>query len=117
MNTAATTDNAVPLEGQNRVLELMARGAPLGKVLSLLVSVVQNECPGMLGSILLLDPDGKHVRHGAAPDLPESFTQLVDGQLIGPRAGSCGTALFRRSPVAVEDIETDPLWEDYRAIA
>jgi len=114
---AGTMDNAVPLEGQNKVLELIARGAPLAKVLSLLVSVIQKECEGMLGSILLLDPDGKHVRHGAAPDLPEAYTSLVDGQLIGPKAGSCGTALFRRSPVAVEDIETDPLWEDYRAVA
>jgi len=117
MNTAATTDNAVPLEGQNRVLELIARGAPLPKVLGLLVSTVQNECPGMLGSILLLDRDGKHLRHGAAPDLPEAYTSLIDGLLIGPKAGSCGTALFRRSPVAVEDIDTDPLWEDYKAIA
>lgn len=116
-NTSAATDNAVPLEGQNKVLELIARGAPLAKVLTLLVTVIQNECEGMLGSILLLDRDGKHVRHGAAPDLPEAYTNLVDGQLIGPRAGSCGTALFRRSPVAVEDIETDPLWEDYRAVA
>jgi PAS domain S-box-containing protein len=116
-NAAAATDNPVSLEGQNKVLESIARGAPLATVLGQLVTIIQNECPGMLGSILLLDRDGKHLRHGAAPDLPVTYTNLIDGLLIGPKAGSCGTALFRRSPVAVEDIETDPLWEDYKAIA
>src|SRR5262249_22184115 len=75
------------------------------------------QCPGMLSSILLLDAGGAHVRHGAAPGLPESFMQRIDGEPIGPRAGSCGTAAFRREPVVVEDIETDPLWEQYRALA
>src|SRR3546814_8747366 len=31
-----------------------------------------------------------------------------------PNAGSCGTAAWRREPVYVIDIETDPLWADYR---
>src|SRR5437773_3585357 len=29
---------------------------------------------------------------------------------IGPRAGSCGTAAYRGSPVIVSDISIDPLW-------
>src|SRR5262249_16554218 len=32
----------------------------------------------------------------------------------GPQAGSCGTAVYRRQPVVVEDIEHDPLWSDYK---
>ncbi|RUP25037.1 MAG: EAL domain-containing protein, partial [Curvibacter sp.] len=35
---------------------------------------------------------------------------------IGPNAGSCGTAAWRGEPVLVTDIETDPLWTDYRAV-
>ena len=42
---------------------------------------------------------------------------LFDGESIGPRAGSCGTAAFRRETVIVEDIATDPLWDDYRDFA
>ena len=57
------------------------------------------------------------MRHGAARDLPEAFIRSVDGEPIGPRAGSCGTAAFRREPVIVEDIATDPLWDDYRELA
>ena len=36
--------------------------------------------------------------------------------MIGPKSGSCGTAAFLRQPVYVTDIETDPLWEDYREL-
>jgi GAF domain-containing protein len=71
----------------------------------------------MLASILLLDQDGNHVRHGGAPDLPEAYVRAIDGLAIGPKAGSCGTAAFTRKQVIVGDIATDPLWDDYRALA
>jgi PAS domain S-box-containing protein len=102
---------------QNRVLELVARGTPLGVTLDVLVRAIEGLCPDMLGSILLLDQDGQHMRHGAAPSLPAEYTRAIDGEPIGPHAGSCGTAAFRRKPVIVEDIATDPLWEPYRPIA
>jgi PAS domain S-box-containing protein len=110
-------ENAALLRGQNDVLELIAQGTPLAKTLDFLLLFIEAQCPGMLGSILLLDSDGVHVRHGAAPSLPSSFTEAIDGQRIGPSAGSCGTAAFRREPVIVEDIATDALWEDYRDFA
>src|SRR5580692_6804615 len=105
------------LEGQNLVLELIARGESLPQVLDTLLRIIQLQCPGMLASILLLDADGTHVRHGAAPDLPEEYVRAIDGLPIGPQAGSCGTAAFTRKPVVVGDIATDPLWNNYRAIA
>jgi PAS domain S-box-containing protein len=105
------------LKGENRVLELMARGAPLRQVMDLLLELIQAQCPGMLCSILLLDPDGLHLRHCSAPDLPPEYTRAIDGEPIGPKAGSCGTAIFRREQVIVEDIRTDPLWDHYRALA
>src|SRR5262249_19278597 len=49
--------------------------------------------------------------------LPVGFRSAVDGELIGPRAGSCGTAAFRGESVIVEDIGHDPLWTDYRGLA
>ncbi len=117
MASPAKQESTQLLEGQNRVLELIARGAPLPHILDSLLGVIQAQCPGMLCSILLLDPDGTHVRHSAARDLPDTFIRRVDGESIGPRAGSCGTAAFRREPVIVEDIATDPLWDDYRELA
>ena len=38
----------------------------------------------------------------------------IDGIPIGPNAGSCGTAVFRREPVVVADIAQNPLWDDCR---
>ena len=71
----------------------------------------------MLASIVLLDEDGIHLRHGAASRLPAAYCRAIDGIPIGPRAGSCGTAMHRRQPVIVEDVASDPLWADYRKLA
>jgi GAF domain-containing protein len=117
VNTEDPREQGDLLEGQNLVLELIARGESLSQVLDTLLRVIQLQCPGMLASILLLDPDGVHVRHGAAPDLPEEYVRAIDGLPIGPQDGSCGTAAYTRKPVIVGDIATDPLWSDYRATA
>jgi PAS domain S-box-containing protein len=104
-------------DGETHILEMIARDAPLEETLENLVRVVETEFAGLLCSVLLLDEDGQHVRHGAAPSLPKAYTQAIDGLCIGPKAGSCGTAMYRREPVVVPDILQDPLWEAYREVA
>jgi len=104
-------------DAEHHVLERIASGAALGGILESLVLAIEDYSPPTIGSILLLDADGVHMRHGAAPNLPLAYTQAIDGHAIGPAAGSCGTAAFERRPVYVEDIETDPLWIDYRELA
>jgi PAS domain S-box-containing protein len=103
--------------GQSHVLEMIAADAPLAEVLNSLVLLMEEQAEGLRCSILLLNRDGKHVRHGAAPNLPEAYVKAVDGAPIGPRNGSCGTAMFTRRPVIVTDVLTDPLWADYRELA
>jgi len=103
--------------GQSRVLEMIAADAPLSEVLRSLVLLMEEQAEGLRCSILLLGRDGKQVRHGAAPNLPEAYVKAVDGAPIGPRNGSCGTAMFTRKPVIVTDVMTDPLWTDYRDLA
>ncbi len=103
--------------GERAVLEQLASGAPLSAVLDRLARSYEEIFPGMLCSVLLMDPDGKHLRHGAAPSLPEAFCQAIDGVKIGPAVGSCGTAALTRQMTLVADIATDPLWKDYREIA
>jgi diguanylate cyclase (GGDEF)-like protein/PAS domain S-box-containing protein len=104
-------------QGQCRVLEMIAVGAPLGETLEALVSVIEADIDGARGSVLLLDEDGKRLSHAVAPALPETLLRLIDGFEIGPAAASCGTAAYRRETVIVEDTETDPLWADYREVA
>src|SRR5881396_2049754 len=103
--------------GQSRVLEMIAADAPLVDVLTSLVLLMEGQAEGLRCSILLLNRDGKHVRHGAAPNLPEAYVKAVDGAPIGPCNGSCGTAMYTRRPVVVTDVMTDPLWADYRELA
>lgn len=103
-------------DGQARILEMIATSASLGDVLEQLVHLIESQFKGIAGSVLLLDESGTHLRHGAAPSLPEAYNKAVDGITIGPRAGSCGTAAHRREQVVVADIATDPLWDGFRAL-
>lgn len=102
---------------QSHVLEMITRGEPLARTLEALLRMIEKQSPDMLCSILLLQPDGIHMAHGAAPSLPAEYVRAIDGSQIGPRAGSCGTAAYRREPVFVADIATDPLWDGYRELA
>lgn len=102
----------------NHVLELAIQDRPLEQILEALIRTVEAwSSTGVLGSILVLDEDGKHLRHGAAPNLADAYNAAIDGLEIGPREGSCGTAAFTKKPVFVADIATDPLWADFRDLA
>lgn len=106
------------LASEQSVLRLITRNTPLPELLL----EVCRRAEALLGdgaacSILLLDADGIHMHVGAAPSLPEQYSAAIEGLPIGPAVGSCGTAMHERRMVAVEDIETDPLWADYRALA
>ena len=103
--------------GQSRVLEMIAANKPLSEILSRLVLLIEKQSPGMLCSVLLLSEDGDHIRHGAAPSLPDDYVKAIDNAPIGPKNGSCGTAMYRGERVIVSDILVDPLWEDYRDLA
>jgi PAS domain S-box-containing protein len=104
-------------EGERRVLEQVASRAPLAATLETIVGVMEEQADGMLCSIQLLDPDGLHIRHGAAPSLPHSYNEAIDGRPIGADAGSCGSAAYLREPVVAADIASDPRWRDYRELA
>ncbi|MFM0666100.1 putative bifunctional diguanylate cyclase/phosphodiesterase [Paraburkholderia sediminicola] len=106
------------LASERTVLRLITRNTPLPELLD----EVCRRAEALLGagascSILLLDPDGVHTRVGGAPSLPAHYSAAIDGAAIGPRVGSCGTAMYERRLVVVEDIETDPLWADFRHLA
>jgi GAF domain-containing protein len=104
-------------EAQGRIQEMIAANAPLNEILSDLLLMIESQSPEMIGSILLLSDDGDHVKHAVAPSLPENYVKVIDGSPIGPKEGSCGTAMYRGRPVIVTDIATDPLWEEYRGFA
>lgn len=99
------------------VLELLASGASMDDVLQRVALNSEQLFSGMMCSVLLLDEGGQHLRHAAAPKLPLDYCRAIDGVRIGPNTGSCGTAVYTRECVFVEDISTDPLWREYRDLA
>ncbi len=98
---AASAHNAF-----RRTMALMAAGNPLAAVLDAIVLTVEAEAPEILCSILLLDPSGKRLTLGAGPSLPDAYNAAIEGVVIGPNVGSCGTAAFENRPVIVADIDT-----------
>src|SRR5262249_14062099 len=99
------------LAGEKRLLEMIATGVELKEILKTLCLIIEEQRNGTLASVLLLNPDGVHLDCIAGPSLPKAWAQQMENLPIGPCAGSCGTAAYRRSPVIVSDIATDPLWD------
>jgi len=101
--------------GQHQVLEMIATGAPLAEVLTLLAHVIEDRCEGQKCSVLLLDGDG--VRLGAAPSLSEDYVARLVGQAAGSPVGSWGGVMQPGRPVVVADIASDVQWERLRDAA
>lgn len=95
---------------QSSVLAMIASGKSLDATLTQLVLGIEERVPGMIGSVLIVNPDGKTLRTAAAPNLPQAYNDLIKAYPIGEGNGSCGTAAFRKELVIVEDMYTSPLW-------
>ncbi|MBI5668217.1 MAG: GAF domain-containing protein [Chloroflexi bacterium] len=101
--------------GQRRFLELLATEGTLSETLRALVQIIEEQSPGMLGLVLLLD--GTRLHLGASVSLPQDYLDTIEGLEIGPLVGSCGTAAYLCQPVIVEDIAQDPRWDGLRSVA
>jgi PAS domain S-box-containing protein len=104
-------------DGQARVLELIARAAPLKDILDRLMLLIESQSDGVLCSVLLLHDDGVTMCPVAGPSLPPAFMAALDGVQIGPGVGSCGSAMFGNELVIVADILADPRWAPFKALA
>lgn len=105
------------LAWEKSALEWIVRAESLPEVLDGLMLGLEKQTPGALCSVLLLDEDGVHLRHGGAPSLPQAYNLAVEGVTIGPAVGSCGTAAHENRQVIVSDIGSDPLWARFRKLA
>ena len=105
------------LATQSKVLEQLAAGDSLQDIFTSLCLLMEEQSPGGLCSILLLDETGTKMVSGAAPTFPEEWNDAINGLAIGEGVASCGTAMFRKEPVFVENIATDPLWAPFKEFA
>lgn len=95
------------------ILRMIVGGAPLAEVLDIIAQLVESRGNGMFCAVWLPDAAGDRLHCVAAPSL-DGFVAHVGSMLIGPKNGSCGTAVHRREPVYVSDVQEDPIWEQYR---
>jgi formate hydrogenlyase transcriptional activator len=103
----------VSSESVLNILKLIFAGAPLPEVLAIIARLVESPGDGTYCTIWLPDEGGGRLYCAAAPSLP-GFCNHVGFTTVGPKSASCGTAVYRKEPVYVADIHTDPLWDDYR---
>ena len=85
------------------------------EIVAYLLDGLQEVHPDMICSIL-------RVKDGAlydwyAPSLPEEYKKLIDGVLVGPNQGSCGTAAHYKTNVIVDNIATSNIWYQYKDVA
>ncbi len=112
------TSDTVALARQTEALERVNRGDSVQSVLTSLASAIEENRPGVHCTFLLLDDaDGGRLFTIAAPSLPSSYSDAIDGTEVGPHAGSCGRAVLTRHEVVTEDIAVDPDWANWRALA
>ncbi|MGH8435473.1 MAG: PAS domain S-box protein, partial [Pseudomonas sp.] len=109
--------NEAYAEDHRDILSMISTDQPLAEILKAICQLAESQDPTARCSVLLVDKEQKHLLHGAAPSLPDSFNQGMNGRDVGPHAGSCGTAVYRRQLVIAEDISHDPLWQEHRALA
>lgn len=102
---------------ENNMLTLYAKdNNEIKVVLEEALLTIETLIDGAMCSILRLIK-GKYARHLSAPSIPSAYSEAIDGLTIGPKVGSCGTAMYEGRSIIVEDIATNPLWEDYKELA
>ena len=101
---------------QRQVLEAVALGGPLTAVMDSLCRQVEALAPDLICTVIEIDTHGC-LQPVAGPSVPPEYSAALVGLPIGPSVGSCGTAAWRRAPVEVSDIASDPLWSEYKGLA
>jgi GAF domain-containing protein len=112
------SDRAKELEMDRDILKQLNLATPLHYLLEDLIRRAEALHPEMICTIFLLDDDdGKHLRFGAAPSMPDAFNEALDGIVVNDGAGSSGTAAFLGKRVIVEDVQQHPYWAEYQDLA
>ncbi len=104
------------LAAEKQTLEMIANGACLPDILEKLCETIDAQSSDVKSAVMLMDPDGMHLRPAAGPRFPKEWLEAITPVKIGPCVGSCGSAVFLKQRVIVSDIATDPLCADYREL-
>jgi PAS domain S-box-containing protein len=102
---------------ERSILELSANpGIELKEVVNTLLRGIEEIHTQSITSVVVLKND-RLMEHLASPSLPEEYAAAINGAPVGPREGSCGTAMYLKKPVITPNIDKDPLWAKHKHIA
>jgi len=105
------------LTHQQEILSKIALGESFSDIFNQICRVIEDIIADKSVKCSILSLRGNQLFTCAAPSLAAEYCEIINGVQIGDAVGSCGTAVYRKSQVIVEDIETSPLWADFKAIA
>lgn len=104
--------------GQNRILKMITKNKPFQKVLDTITTLFEGITNnGGKCSIMLMDESRTKLRLVSAPNLPTEYVNLLNTNQVRENIGSCGSAAFTKQTIVVEDIQSNPLFEEYKEIA
>ena len=98
------------LAGEKRLLEMVASGCSLPEILDALCRIVEDMAGSCYCGVYLIDPSGKTFHNAAAPSLPASFNDPIEGALVDLETGPCGMAACLKTQVIASDIAADSRW-------
>ncbi|MEO8628051.1 MAG: PAS domain-containing protein [Betaproteobacteria bacterium] len=102
------------LAGEKRLLELVASGHSMPGILDALCELVEGTASGCYCSVVLVDPSGARLEHGAAPSLPASFITSILGRPVNVDSGPCAMAAYLNQQVIADDLTSETRWAVYR---
>jgi len=99
------------LAGEKQLLESVASGIPLQRVLEALCRLVECTEPGCNCSVVVLTPDGSRIDHVVSPSLPARYNEALAGRDTGREGGPCTVAARRKTQIIVSDVASDSTWD------
>jgi formate hydrogenlyase transcriptional activator len=99
--------------GEKLLLEMVTSGHSMPGILDALCQFVESATSGCYCSVVLVDPTGTRLEHGAAPSLPDSFITSIVGRPVNAESGPCAMAAYLNEQVIAADLTTETRWAEY----
>src|ERR1700686_1218738 len=99
--------------GEKLLLEMGTSGHSMAGILEALCQFVESATSGCYCSVVLVEPTGTRLGHGAAPSLPPSFITSIVGRPVNAESGPCAMAAYLNEQVIAADLTTETRWAEY----
>jgi PAS domain S-box-containing protein len=101
------------LAGEKRLLEMVASGHSMSCILEALCQLVESSASGCYCSVVLVDPSGRRIEHGAGPSLPAGYIASLNGRPVNVESGPCAMAAYLNEQVIAPDLTSETRWAEH----